>query len=294
MPWTAWTASWRARVCATPSSIGCATSCSAFVPRSPTAWSKIQPRLDADRDQIKLLGPAPAAGAPPEPEQAARNRAELNYHLGLLSAAEATVNSTNLRIDNLLDKIQDIRRKNFTSALFQPIPGLYAYETWANVPQYVPDAARRVRDLVADWWADRKNRADFARTALEALLMLIILSVASWRGIRQVAALARCRRAAVLAAGVFGRRRDPASRAPGRGACGLLIRHDRRHAGIAGARGLAVLSDHAIDRHRLHRRRARHHGICARARRNGGSSPYRMRAPPASAASSFCSPLSTA
>ena len=123
------------------------------------ASSKIQPRLDADRDQIKLLGPAPAAGAPPEPEQAARGRAELNYHLGLLSAAEATVNSTNLRIDNLLDKIQDTRRKNFTSALFQPIPGLYAYETWANMPQYVPDAARQVRELVAEWWADAQKIA---------------------------------------------------------------------------------------------------------------------------------------
>ena len=71
----------------------------------------------------QALGAAPATGAPPEPEQAARC-AELNYHLGLLSAAEATVNSSNLRIDNLLDKIQDVPRKNFTSALFQPIPGL--------------------------------------------------------------------------------------------------------------------------------------------------------------------------
>ena len=150
------------------------------------SWSKIQPRLDADRDQIKLLGAAPAAGAPPEPEQAARNRAELNYHLGLLSAAEATVNSSNLRIDNLLDKIQDVRRKNFTSALFQPIPGLYAYDTWANVPQYIPDAAHRVRDLVADWWADPQNRGDFTRTALEALLILLVLSVGSWRGIRRL------------------------------------------------------------------------------------------------------------
>ena len=150
------------------------------------SWRKIQPRLDADRDQIKLLGAAPAAGAPPEPEQAARNRAELNYHLGLLSAAEATVNSSNLRIDNLLDKIQDVRRKNFTSALFQPIPGLYAYDTWANVPQYIPDAAHRVRDLVADWWADPQNRGDFTRTALEALLILLVLSVGSWRGIRRL------------------------------------------------------------------------------------------------------------
>src|SRR4029077_4134787 len=116
----------------------------------------------------------------------ARSRSELNYHPGLLSAAEATANSTNLRIDNLLDKIQDIRRKNFTSALFQPIPGLYAYETWANVPQYVPNAAHRVRDLVAGWWADAQNRSDLTRITFEALLMFLVLCVASWRGIRRL------------------------------------------------------------------------------------------------------------
>jgi potassium efflux system protein len=33
------------------------------------AWKKIQPALDADRAQMKLLGPAPAAGQPQEPEQ---------------------------------------------------------------------------------------------------------------------------------------------------------------------------------------------------------------------------------
>jgi hypothetical protein len=70
--------------------------------------------------------------------------------------------------------------------LFQPIPGLYAYDTWANVPQYIPDAAHRVRDLVADWWADPQNRGDFTRTALEALLILLVLSVGSWRGIRRL------------------------------------------------------------------------------------------------------------
>jgi small-conductance mechanosensitive channel len=150
------------------------------------SWSKIQPRLDADRDQIKLLGAPPAAGQPPEPELAAHNRAEMNYHLGLLAAAEAAVNSTNLRIDNLLDKIQDVRRKNFTSALFQPIPGLYAYDTWANVPQYIPDAAHRVHKLIAEWLSDPQNRGDFGRTALEALLMLLALSAASWRGIRRL------------------------------------------------------------------------------------------------------------
>jgi potassium-dependent mechanosensitive channel len=147
------------------------------------AWGKIQPRLEADREQIKLLGPAPAAGQPPEPDQAALGRTELNYHFGLLSAAETAVNANNVRVDNLFDKIQDIRRKNFTSALLQPIPGLYSYDTWANVPQYVPDAARRIRNLFATWWDDPQNRSDASYAAAEALLMLVVLAILSWRGI---------------------------------------------------------------------------------------------------------------
>ena len=181
MHWTAWMANWRAGF-ALHRTQSTARRIAAYSLRRRRSLEQ-NPAAARGRSRPKLLGPAPAAGAPPEPEQAARNCAELNYHLGLLSAAEATVNSTNLHIDNLLDKIQDIRRKNFTSALFQPIPGLYAHETWANVPQYVPDAARRVRELVAEWWADAQNRGDLARIALEALLILIILSVASWRGI---------------------------------------------------------------------------------------------------------------
>ena len=150
------------------------------------AWNKIQPRLDADRAQLKLLGPAPAAGQPQEPEQAALGRAELTYHFGLLSAGQAAVNSTNLRIDNLLNTIQEICRKNFASALFQPIPGVYAYETWAKLPEYVPQAASKLRELIADWWRDVQDRDGITRIAVEALLMSLLLSFASWRGVRRL------------------------------------------------------------------------------------------------------------
>src|SRR6516162_9436358 len=74
-------------------------------------WGRLQPRLKADQAQINLLGSAPAVGQPPESEQAALARAELSYHFGLLSGAKAAVDSTNLRIENLLSAIQDIRRK---------------------------------------------------------------------------------------------------------------------------------------------------------------------------------------
>ena len=149
-------------------------------------WNKLQPRLDGDKAQMKTLGPLPAADQPPEPEQAALSRAELNYHFGLLSAGQAAVNSANVRIDNILNAIQDIRRKNFTSILFQPIPGVYAYQTWSKLPEYLPQTASRVHDLIADWWRDVPDRDDVARIALEALLMSALLSFAAWRGVRRL------------------------------------------------------------------------------------------------------------
>ena len=149
-------------------------------------WGRLQPRLKADKAQMNLLGSAPAAGQPPEPEQAALTRAELNYHLSLLSGGKAAVDSTNLRIENLLNAIQDIRRKNFTSILFQPIPGVYAHETWANLPEYVPSAAGKMRDLITGWWREVPDPQEVRYTVTEALLLSLVLGFASWRGIHRL------------------------------------------------------------------------------------------------------------
>jgi potassium-dependent mechanosensitive channel len=149
-------------------------------------WGRLQPRLKADQAQTNLLGSAPATGQPLEPEQTALTRAELSYHFGLLSGAKAAVDSTNLRIENLLNAIQDIRRKNFTSILFQPIPGVYAYETWAKLPQYVPSAASQIRDLTADWWRDVRDPREVGYIVIKALLLALVLGLVSWRGIRRL------------------------------------------------------------------------------------------------------------
>jgi len=149
-------------------------------------WSKLQPRLQADKAQMDLFGPAPAAGQPAEPEQTALARAELNYHSSLLSGGQTAVNSTNLRIENLQNAIQDVRRKNFSSVLFQPIPGIYAYATWANLPQHIPAAASKIRDLIAQWWRDVPDQREVGYIALEALLLSLLLGAACWRGIRRL------------------------------------------------------------------------------------------------------------
>src|SRR5262249_376734 len=95
--------------------------------------NRLRSPLEAVKGRLQLVVAGPGGGQPPEPEQVAKERVELNYHAGLLSAAEAAVNSGRLRIDHLAETIQDLRRKNFTSNLLQPIPGLYSYDTWAGL-----------------------------------------------------------------------------------------------------------------------------------------------------------------
>jgi potassium-dependent mechanosensitive channel len=146
---------------------------------------RLQPRLEAIKAQVDQLGPVPAAGQPPDPEQVALRRAELNYRFGLLSAAQSAVSSTQLRIEQLVNAIQDIRRSNFTSNLFQPVPGIYSSDTWANVPTYTTAAAVKVAGLIADWWTTVQNQIDPATVTLEAVLLSLVLTFVAWRGVRR-------------------------------------------------------------------------------------------------------------
>src|SRR5262249_10838747 len=102
----------------------------------------------------------------------------------------------------------DVRRKNFSSVLFQPIPHIYAYETWANLPDHLPAAARKIRDLITDWWQNVPDRREVGYTAIEALLLASLLGAACWRGIRRTRRWARIG-GGVSADGGVGKTRPP-------------------------------------------------------------------------------------
>jgi potassium efflux system protein len=142
----------------------------------------LEPALAAAKDQLNLLGPAPAAGQPPEPDEVARGRADRTYYLGVLTGGQKEIDSANLRIDKLIDTIQDIRRKNFATRLLQPLPGIYSSETWSSVPDYVPWATYRVRDIMADWWGSLRDQDDVKLLVFEAGLLVLGLAVAASLG----------------------------------------------------------------------------------------------------------------
>ena len=146
-------------------------------------WDALRPRLEAAKAEVGLLEPAPAAGQPQEPEQVALRRAELNFQLGLLSAGQDAANAAHLRIDQLINAIQDIHRKNFTTNLFQRVPGVYSYQTWADAPEYVPLAARRVGGVIADWWNNARDHDEVVHIGIEAVLVWLVLTFVGWWGI---------------------------------------------------------------------------------------------------------------
>ncbi len=147
-------------------------------------WKKLEPPLGGVTEQVEKLPPVPAQDQPPETEQAAQLRADLNYYLGVLKSARSSLDATHFRVDQLIASIQDTRRKIFTSNLFQPAPGVYSAQTWENVPAYADMAASKVTGVVEDWWnglSDQKEVIYFAEIALGLFLALGFLG---WRGVR--------------------------------------------------------------------------------------------------------------
>lgn len=146
-------------------------------------WKKLEGPLDAMDDQVRKMPPAPAQGQPPEPDQAQRYRAELTYHLGVLTSARGTLDATHFRINQLINTIQDIRRKNFTTNLFQPVPGAFSAQTWDSVPSNTAITLDRVDGMVTNWWNGIRDKDDLLFVAAASLAIFVFLSFVAWRGI---------------------------------------------------------------------------------------------------------------
>ena len=148
-------------------------------------WKKLEAPLNSIEEQVQKLPPVPAQDQPPEPEQGAQLRADLNYHLGLFKSARSSLDTAQSRINQLFNTIQDIRRKNFTSNLFQPVPGVFSSSTWENVPDYASLAEARLEGIFKDWW-NASDKQELHYLILSALAMLLVLAYFRWHGVERL------------------------------------------------------------------------------------------------------------
>lgn len=148
--------------------------------------TKLAAPLNSVQEQVDKLPAPPAQGQPPEAAQAALMREELNYHVGYLKSARAAIDTTDFRIGQLINTIQDIRRANFTNRLFQPVPGLFSAQTWTTAPEYARLASAHVSRLLVDWWRGIRDQGEVLFLAGSAVILWLLLSLFSLIGVRKL------------------------------------------------------------------------------------------------------------
>jgi potassium-dependent mechanosensitive channel len=149
-------------------------------------WTKLESPLASTEDQVQKMPAPPAQGEPPEPEATAKFREELNNQLSYLRSARSALDATQLRINQLLATVQDIRRKLFTNNLFQPVPGVFTAQTWRTAPEYAQAAAIKVRNTLVEWWGSIRDQGDILFLAGTALVLWLVLSLGGFIGIRRL------------------------------------------------------------------------------------------------------------
>ncbi|RRH95767.1 mechanosensitive ion channel family protein [Mesorhizobium tamadayense] len=135
-----------------------------------------RPRLNDINARIKVLGPPPAQGQPPEPAIVANERAALTAEKAEINAVVASAQNLSIRISGLVDKIATMRSEIFRSVLTK------RYQlTDALSPQALSDAHDQFTGLykaVASWLTFAlkfKFQAMLAATLMALALAAVLL-----------------------------------------------------------------------------------------------------------------------
>jgi small-conductance mechanosensitive channel len=113
------------------------------------AVSTMAPRLQDARDRLAELGPAPAAGQPPEEPDVAQARARLTHLQKVLDDNSKRARLLSLEASQLSDSLAARVRKNFSARLWAHSRSVLDPTLWADFATNLPDDLARVGDAFA-------------------------------------------------------------------------------------------------------------------------------------------------
>jgi small-conductance mechanosensitive channel len=127
-------------------------------------------RIASLREQIELLGPAPADDAAPEAAEIAATRAELEAQLAVLAAPVQMAESVFIRADGLVSEIDTILRSRQAEALLQVSPTPLNPVNWQAAYAALSDAISKL------WVAPGPEAAAVRQVELRQNLPIILFS----------------------------------------------------------------------------------------------------------------------
>lgn len=118
--------------------------------------AKLRPNLEDRRERLAKLGPAPEDGAPPESDEIAKQRKQLEDEVADLDGKLKQADVLFVRAGQVIDQANEARRDRFTDSLFRPVPNLYssilptALET---LPQQFVRIFAESEERIAEAWS---------------------------------------------------------------------------------------------------------------------------------------------
>ena len=136
---------------------------------------EIEPQHADIENRLKELGPAPAAGAPPEDPKVASQRAELTALLGEIDGVLRQAKLLLLRGDRIGDRIDAARRALFTQRLLAQSGSVLSPALWLAAAKALPPELQGLASLVFDWKGAAEERGGLGAIigALVAIAALI-------------------------------------------------------------------------------------------------------------------------
>ncbi|MEZ5773768.1 MAG: DUF3772 domain-containing protein [Hyphomicrobiaceae bacterium] len=131
----------------------------------------LEPRAAEVKEQIRKLGKAPGAEDPAEPQSIAAERAQLQALRTAIEGARKGADVAGVRIEQLLTRIDDLRRKLFTEALLLKTRGLVQPDLWVDAARDAATGFRQIATVCEMWW--RQTDQPLAVVALIALTVLL-------------------------------------------------------------------------------------------------------------------------
>jgi potassium-dependent mechanosensitive channel len=137
-------------------------------------FDMLDPKLAEVDSRLSELGPAPAAGAPPESPAVAEERQKLAQTRGEVDAALKETRLLSVRADDVAARINESRRELFSRALFQRTPGVLDQAFWTETARALQTEWQGFAFMLRSWGEYARRHGGLSGAAVSFVSFLII------------------------------------------------------------------------------------------------------------------------
>ncbi len=145
---------------------------------------EVRPLLEAVNNQLEKLGDPPGEDQPAEPQAIAAERASLQDRANRLDATLKAAQASQVRANQLNERIQNRRRDLFTSQLFERTTTPLSLSLWQRAAEETETGQRRFGLLLEDAARNLESNQTLYGVLLFGLVIFVLLQVACWKGVQ--------------------------------------------------------------------------------------------------------------